>query len=283
MRTPSASSTRRAVSPPVSASGGSDDPGDEPRERGGHQSGLLGPHGSVPGGSQHDRPRLQRRRDGAGCFGVVGEQHRDRHRALGDPGGDQRPHLRVGGRLRGAHHDERVDVGGGVAVGARSAQQGAAEGGGEAAGAREGHPRWCGGHDGVQVGVGLRVANGDLRRVEDEYLEFARATGLSTMVYNPLGGGLLTGRHTFTEDTTTGRFGDSRFAAMYRERYWNADLFAAVERLTAIAAGAGIPLTELALRWLAGSPRRARAAARRLEGRTPAPERRGRGPGSAAR
>jgi len=92
------------------------------------------------------------------------------------------------------------------------------------------------------------------RRVEDEYLEFARTTGLSTMVYNPLGGGLLTGRHTFTEDTTTGRFGDSRLAAMYRERYWNADLFAAVERLTAIAAGAGIPLTELALRWLAGSP-----------------------------
>jgi aryl-alcohol dehydrogenase-like predicted oxidoreductase len=36
------------------------------------------------------------------------------------------------------------------------------------------------------------------------------------------------------EDPTTGRFGDSRLAA--------------------IADGAGIPLTELALRWLAGSP-----------------------------
>ena len=50
------------------------------------------------------------------------------------------------------------------------------------------------------------------------------------------------------------RFGDSHLAAVYRERYWNADLFAAVERLTAIATGAGVPLAELALRWLAGSP-----------------------------
>lgn len=92
------------------------------------------------------------------------------------------------------------------------------------------------------------------RRVEEEYLEFARVTGLATMVYNPLGGGLLTGLHRFDEDTTTGRFGDSRLAAMYRDRYWQPGLFEAVARLSAIADGAGIPLTELALRWLAGAP-----------------------------
>lgn len=92
------------------------------------------------------------------------------------------------------------------------------------------------------------------RRVEEEYLEFARVTGLATMVYNPLGGGLLTGRHRFDEDVTSGRFGDSRLAAMYRDRYWQPGLFDAVTRLAAIADGAGIPLTSLALRWLAGSP-----------------------------
>lgn len=32
------------------------------------------------------------------------------------------------------------------------------------------------------------------RRIEEEYVEFAAETGLHTMVYNPLGGGLLTGR-----------------------------------------------------------------------------------------
>ncbi|MEV7870722.1 aldo/keto reductase [Streptomyces sp. NPDC088124] len=92
------------------------------------------------------------------------------------------------------------------------------------------------------------------RRLEEEYVEYAAVTGLRTMVYNPLGGGLLTGRHTFTRTPDSGRFGDSRLAAMYRERYWDERLFAAVEQLTRIASEAGIPLTELALRWLLDRP-----------------------------
>ena len=91
------------------------------------------------------------------------------------------------------------------------------------------------------------------RRVEEEYLEFARSAGLMTMVYNPLGGGLLTGKHSFT-DSGSGRFGDSRLAEMYKQRYWNPELFSAVARLAEIAEGAGIPLAELSLRWLLGSP-----------------------------
>ncbi len=90
------------------------------------------------------------------------------------------------------------------------------------------------------------------RRVEEEYLEYARTSGLTTMVYNPLGGGLLTGRHRFGDEPGTGRFGDSALAGMYRQRYWDARLFAAVERLAGIAEGAGIGLAELSLRWLLG-------------------------------
>lgn len=88
------------------------------------------------------------------------------------------------------------------------------------------------------------------RRVDDEYLEFAQVTGLLTVVYNPLGGGLLTGRHTFEQKPGEGRFGDSRLAEMYTQRYWNDRLFAAVSALSDVAASAGIPLTELSLRWL---------------------------------
>jgi aryl-alcohol dehydrogenase-like predicted oxidoreductase len=90
------------------------------------------------------------------------------------------------------------------------------------------------------------------RRIEEEYLEFARTTGLLTMVYNPLGGGLLTGRHTFEQAPTSGRFGTSRLAPMYKDRYWNPQLFSAVAELDAVARDAGIPLAELALRWLLG-------------------------------
>nr|WP_240929978.1 aldo/keto reductase [Streptomyces coryli] len=90
------------------------------------------------------------------------------------------------------------------------------------------------------------------RRIEEEYVEYAAVAGLRTMVYNPLGGGLLTGRHRFDQDPATGRFGDSRVAAMYKERYWSEELFRAVADLQGLADAAGIALTELALRWLLG-------------------------------
>ncbi|AQW46876.1 MULTISPECIES: aldo/keto reductase [Streptomyces] len=92
------------------------------------------------------------------------------------------------------------------------------------------------------------------RRIEEEFTEYAATTGLRTMVYNPLGGGLLTGRHRFEQAPGDGRFGDSKLAVMYRERYWNEDLFRAVTDLTRIASEAGLPLTDLALRWLLSRP-----------------------------
>ncbi|GAA1906713.1 aldo/keto reductase [Williamsia serinedens] len=102
--------------------------------------------------------------------------------------------------------------------------------------------------------VAQQLYNLVARRVEDEYVEFAATAGIATMVYNPLGGGLLTGRHQFTATPEDGRFGDSRLAAMYRERYWNEGLFDAIAALTSIAGEAGIPMVELALRWLISRP-----------------------------
>lgn len=88
------------------------------------------------------------------------------------------------------------------------------------------------------------------RRIEEEYVEFSARTGLFDIVYNPLGGGLLSGRHRFEAPPADGRFGSSKLATMYRDRYWNPVLFDAVGRLAAIAEQAGLPLPELALRWL---------------------------------
>jgi aryl-alcohol dehydrogenase-like predicted oxidoreductase len=103
--------------------------------------------------------------------------------------------------------------------------------------------------------VAQQLYNLVARRLEEEYFGFAEATGLQTMVYNPLGGGLLSGRHRFGERPSEGRFGDSRLAGMYTERYWNAELFAAIDTLGRIADEAGLPLSELALRWLLGQER----------------------------
>jgi aryl-alcohol dehydrogenase-like predicted oxidoreductase len=114
-------------------------------------------------------------------------------------------------------------------------------------------------HAADEVGAPRPVAAQQLynllaRRIEEEYAEFAAVTGLTTVVYNPLGGGLLTGRHSFDSDPAEGRFGNSRLATMYKQRYWNAAIFEAVQQLSVVADKAGIPLTELALRWLVSKP-----------------------------
>jgi aryl-alcohol dehydrogenase-like predicted oxidoreductase len=92
------------------------------------------------------------------------------------------------------------------------------------------------------------------RRIETEYVEFATTKGLATIVYNPLGGGLLTGRHSFTQSPAQGRFGDSALATMYKDRYWNPETFAVIEALGAIASEADLTLPELSLRWLLSKP-----------------------------
>jgi aryl-alcohol dehydrogenase-like predicted oxidoreductase len=92
------------------------------------------------------------------------------------------------------------------------------------------------------------------RRIEDEYTEFALTHRVGTIVYNPLSGGLLTGRHKLSQTPDGGRFGDSNLAQMYRDRYWNQANFDAIDKLTLIASQAGISLPELSLRWLLSKP-----------------------------
>lgn len=92
------------------------------------------------------------------------------------------------------------------------------------------------------------------RRLEDEYAAFSDSYAIHNIVYNPLAGGLLSGKHADPAAPEPG----GRFAAdlgpMYRERYWNTAQFAAVEALRAVAADAGLTLLELAFRWLLGRP-----------------------------
>lgn len=92
------------------------------------------------------------------------------------------------------------------------------------------------------------------RRLEDEYVEFSMSAKIGTIVYNPLGAGLLTGRYSLTEMPTEGRFGSAAIAGMYRDRYWNKENFEAVDTLSRIAADLGIGLPELAIRWLLSKP-----------------------------
>lgn len=89
------------------------------------------------------------------------------------------------------------------------------------------------------------------RRLDDEYAAFSKSCGFSNIVYNPLAGGLLTGKHQPEASPQPG----SRFTMEnYRERYWNAAQFAAVGRLRDLAAESGLTLVELSFRWLLSRP-----------------------------
>jgi aryl-alcohol dehydrogenase-like predicted oxidoreductase len=87
------------------------------------------------------------------------------------------------------------------------------------------------------------------RHLEDEYAAFAREYAMANVIYNPLAGGLLTGKHERAMEPAEGtRFSGER----YRRRYWHDQQFKAVGELAEIAAQAGMSLVELAYRWLLG-------------------------------
>jgi aryl-alcohol dehydrogenase-like predicted oxidoreductase len=104
------------------------------------------------------------------------------------------------------------------------------------------------------LAVSQQLYNAISRRLEEEYQEYAVTTGLATVVYNPLAGGLLTGRYRADADAGAGRFGSARNSREYRARYWDPRFFDAVDALQTIADGAGMPLAQLAMRWLVGRP-----------------------------
>jgi 1-deoxyxylulose-5-phosphate synthase len=85
------------------------------------------------------------------------------------------------------------------------------------------------------------------RRIEDEFLPFCRETDISTVVYNPLAGGLLTGKHKGDGPMAGTRFDGNQ---TYLDRYWNEMNFAAVKKLAEKASDAGRSLISLSLNWL---------------------------------
>jgi aryl-alcohol dehydrogenase-like predicted oxidoreductase len=85
------------------------------------------------------------------------------------------------------------------------------------------------------------------RGIEQEYLPMAKELGVATVVYNPLAGGLLTGKQSAQAPIHGSRFDNNE---MYLNRYWHAEYFEAVERLRTVAREEGRSLVSLALGWL---------------------------------
>jgi 1-deoxyxylulose-5-phosphate synthase len=85
------------------------------------------------------------------------------------------------------------------------------------------------------------------RGIEQEYLAMSKQFGVSNIVYNPLAGGLLTGKHKREAPIPGTRFDNNK---MYLDRYWHQADFDAVDQLQKIAAAAGRSLLSMSLNWL---------------------------------
>lgn len=93
------------------------------------------------------------------------------------------------------------------------------------------------------------------RMIEDEVLPLCRKQGVGVIAYNPLAGGMLTGRYRPAREAQPNtRFTLKHSGETYRKRYWNDVVLDAVERLAAYFEGRGKSLTHVALAWLLAQP-----------------------------
>jgi aryl-alcohol dehydrogenase-like predicted oxidoreductase len=85
------------------------------------------------------------------------------------------------------------------------------------------------------------------RGVEQEYLAFCKEYEVATVVYNPLAGGLLTGKQKRERPAAGTRFDNN---PMYLDRYWHPAQFDAIDELKKAAEAAGRSMIDFALNWL---------------------------------
>ncbi len=91
-----------------------------------------------------------------------------------------------------------------------------------------------------------------IRQLDIEYFRFARAHKLHSTIYNPLAGGLLSGKHAREPEPTKGSRFDKN--ALYQRRYWSDRFFDLVEAYAEVARSEEMTLVDLAYAWLAGTP-----------------------------
>jgi aryl-alcohol dehydrogenase-like predicted oxidoreductase len=89
------------------------------------------------------------------------------------------------------------------------------------------------------------------RPFERDLLPMCTEEGLAVIPYNPLAGGLLTGKHDRRNTPPEGtRFALGTAGPRYQERYWHDQQFATVDSLRAVAAEAGMSMATLAISWV---------------------------------
>jgi len=93
------------------------------------------------------------------------------------------------------------------------------------------------------------------RMIEDEIVPLCQSNGLGVLAYNPLAGGMLTGRYrTARQAESDTRFGLKNSGELYQRRYWNEAVFEAIDALGGFLEPRGKSLTHVALAWVLAQP-----------------------------
>lgn len=90
------------------------------------------------------------------------------------------------------------------------------------------------------------------RQIEREMLPFCEEEGVGVISYNPLAGGLLSGKHAAGAPTEGTRFTLGTASGNYQNRYWHDREFSTVERIRAVADEAGLSMVTLSMAWVMG-------------------------------
>nr|POE80918.1 aflatoxin b1 aldehyde reductase member 4 [Quercus suber] len=93
--------------------------------------------------------------------------------------------------------------------------------------------------------------NAITRSIDPELITACRRYGLDIVVYNPIAGGIFSGKYKSSEIPNEGRYSDTaKTGSMYRKRYFKDATFDALRIIEPVAEKHNLTLLEIAFRWL---------------------------------
>lgn len=92
------------------------------------------------------------------------------------------------------------------------------------------------------------------RQIERELLPLCMEEGIGVIPYNPIAGGMLSGKHRRGAPTEGTRFTLGSASDIYQGRYWHEQIFETVDQLRPVAAEAGMTMVQLAVAWVLANP-----------------------------
>lgn len=93
--------------------------------------------------------------------------------------------------------------------------------------------------------------NAITRSLEQELIPACKRYGLDVVIYNPIAGGIFSGKYKSADVPAEGRYSDSvgKMGGMYRARYFKDATFEALRIIEPVVQKHNLTLIETALRW----------------------------------